>query len=386
MSASRVDQDHLATLLEFGYDEALAVRALRGTNSSGVEAATDWLASNSPPPATAGLAAGVGALGGRISEMASAFGDTVVSSIKDAATVAASLEHSMTGPTVRRPPPQLPPKASLPVFEHRPGALGLGNDVLVGEFTLAQAKERCAVTPAAVGFTFCSDDRNPQGKVRCYFKSSAIGNSDMMWHTYLQRAAPAPAVLPAASAVSQPPPGLSCMAQIEWKKQQRDRAAAEAGAPAAEIRAAEATLRGYQPEPEPDLAPPPAYTDLSRPPPAYTDLSSSGLSGQLSSSSSSSSGGASRSCPFAMLTALDLCLHLSMCSLADHSLDGVTLCVFLLPRFVPTTQDSLARAAALETTVCGDCSTKLSRWRRPCSCCGRWGKPTPPVSKPSWHR
>ena len=90
-----------------------------------------------------------------------------------------------------------------PPFEHRSGALGSGNDLMVGDYSLAEAKEICTTSPGAVGFTFCSDTPSPAGRVRCYFKSILVGNSDSRWHTYLRRT-PAKLALDAARAYIDP--------------------------------------------------------------------------------------------------------------------------------------------------------------------------------------
>ena len=58
---SAPNSEYLATLMEFGFSEQQAVRALRATGNSGIEQAADWLASNpaltlggaSHPPAPA---------------------------------------------------------------------------------------------------------------------------------------------------------------------------------------------------------------------------------------------------------------------------------------------------------------------------------------------
>ena len=83
----------------------------------------------------------------------------------------------------------------LPHIKHKQGALGGGNDIESGEYTLDEAWIRCLQLPAAVGFTHAGA-ANPQGKVLCYFKSSTAGNADPAWQTYLKNtpapAAPAP--------------------------------------------------------------------------------------------------------------------------------------------------------------------------------------------------
>ena len=92
----------------------------------------------------------------------------------------------------------------LPHIKHKQGALGGGNDIESGEYTLDEAWIRCLQLPAAVGFTHAGA-ANPQGKVLCYFKSSTAGNADPAWQTYLKNtpapAAPAPTPLDLAKKI-----------------------------------------------------------------------------------------------------------------------------------------------------------------------------------------
>jgi hypothetical protein len=71
-----------------------------------------------------------------------------------------------------------------PQFAHRTGALGAGNDLDSGTYTVAEAMLHCAAINA-LGFTFSAAEASPSEKVLCYFKSSAAGNQDPQWQTYL---------------------------------------------------------------------------------------------------------------------------------------------------------------------------------------------------------
>ena len=70
-------------------------------------------------------------------------------------------------------------------FTHKVGALGGGNDIESGQYTLEEAYVRCSLLPAAVGFTY-QGKPSQQGKLTCYFKSSAAGNTDPNWQTYFK--------------------------------------------------------------------------------------------------------------------------------------------------------------------------------------------------------
>ena len=85
--------------------------------------------------------------------------------------------------------------------KYRPGALGAGNDIESGEHTLAEATARATQLPGCVGFTFAnpaSGPQKPKGKLLIFFKSSAEGNADPAWSTYL--------VKPGAKPAEGPPP------------------------------------------------------------------------------------------------------------------------------------------------------------------------------------
>lgn len=73
----------------------------------------------------------------------------------------------------------------LPHLSHKVGALGGGNDIETGQYTLEEAFHRCLSLPNGVGFTF-QGSPTQQGKLTCYFKSSAAGNGDPSWQTYLK--------------------------------------------------------------------------------------------------------------------------------------------------------------------------------------------------------
>ena len=72
-----------------------------------------------------------------------------------------------------------------PHLKHKVGALGGGNDVSSGQYTLEEAFLHCLKLPNGVGFTY-QGKPNQQGKLMCYFKSSADGNQDPNWQTYLK--------------------------------------------------------------------------------------------------------------------------------------------------------------------------------------------------------
>ena len=71
-------------------------------------------------------------------------------------------------------------------YHHKVGALGGGNDLEEGDYTLLDAIAHAARMPACVGFTFCSPEAHPKGRLRVYFKRSADGNGDPGWQTYLK--------------------------------------------------------------------------------------------------------------------------------------------------------------------------------------------------------
>ena len=73
-----------------------------------------------------------------------------------------------------------------PHLSHKVGALGGGNDLEAGSYTLHDAWLHSLKMPACVGFTY-QGVPNQQGKVQCYFKSSAAGNADPNWQTYLKK-------------------------------------------------------------------------------------------------------------------------------------------------------------------------------------------------------
>ena len=56
-------------------------------------------------------------------------------------------------------------------FSHKVGALGGGNDLASGEYTLEQAAQFC-ITIGAAGFTHHGAAPQPHQAVLCYFKSS----------------------------------------------------------------------------------------------------------------------------------------------------------------------------------------------------------------------
>lgn len=83
-------------------------------------------------------------------------------------------------------PPTATPAPGV-VFEHAVGALGAGNNVHEGNYTLAQAKAKC-VEVGAVGFTHFGDSIPDEATIQyCYFKSTTTGNADPKWQKYLLR-------------------------------------------------------------------------------------------------------------------------------------------------------------------------------------------------------
>jgi hypothetical protein len=68
-------------------------------------------------------------------------------------------------------------------FVHKVGALGGGNDLAQGMFTLESAQEYARGLDGCVGFTFFGEPE-PDGEVEVFFKSSTDGNEDPAWQTY----------------------------------------------------------------------------------------------------------------------------------------------------------------------------------------------------------
>jgi hypothetical protein len=71
---------------------------------------------------------------------------------------------------------------------YRAGALGAGNDLAAGSYTLEEARVHALGLAGCAGFTFmnpASGAEAPQGKLHVYFKSSADGNDDPTWSTEL---------------------------------------------------------------------------------------------------------------------------------------------------------------------------------------------------------
>ena len=72
-------------------------------------------------------------------------------------------------------------------FTHRRGALGAGNDIEKGMYTLQEAMVRCASLPLAKGFTFFGPPNPaPATKVEVFFKRSLEGNDDPEWQTFVK--------------------------------------------------------------------------------------------------------------------------------------------------------------------------------------------------------
>ena len=73
-------------------------------------------------------------------------------------------------------------------INYRPGALGAGNDLEVGSYTLDEARAHALGLSGCAGFCFinpASGAEAPQGKLRVYFKSSKDGNDDPAWSSYI---------------------------------------------------------------------------------------------------------------------------------------------------------------------------------------------------------
>lgn len=73
-------------------------------------------------------------------------------------------------------------------YTYRAGALGAGNDIAAGSYTLEEARKHALVLGGCAGFTFMNPEsgaQSPQGKLQVYFKSSADGNDDPGWSSYI---------------------------------------------------------------------------------------------------------------------------------------------------------------------------------------------------------
>lgn len=81
-------------------------------------------------------------------------------------------------------------------INYRPGALGAGNDLEAGSYTLDEARAHALGLSRCAGFCFmnpASGVEAPQGKLHVYFKSSIDGNDDPAWSSYIvQHPAAAP--------------------------------------------------------------------------------------------------------------------------------------------------------------------------------------------------
>ena len=102
-----------------------------------------------------------------------------------------------------------------PQLAHRAGALGGGNDLEAGSYGLHDAWLHALKMPACVGFTY-QGQPNAQGRLQCYFKSSADGNADGSWCTYLKAPGAQLAAHPhlAAAAAAAAAPALPAGVQI----------------------------------------------------------------------------------------------------------------------------------------------------------------------------
>jgi hypothetical protein len=72
-------------------------------------------------------------------------------------------------------------------FAHKVGALGAGNDLDKRQCTVAEAMAHAKALRGCLGFTFSGAHPNALGEsVQVFFKSSADGNDDPEWQTYLK--------------------------------------------------------------------------------------------------------------------------------------------------------------------------------------------------------
>ena len=91
----------------------------------------------------------------------------------------ASNQQGVVGPKQPQAAQQTEP------LRHKLGALCGGNDIIVKECTLEEAKADAMSTVGCVGFTFNSREPTFEGKKMIYFKSSLDGNDDSEWQMYL---------------------------------------------------------------------------------------------------------------------------------------------------------------------------------------------------------
>ena len=92
-------------------------------------------------------------------------------------------------------------------INYRPGALGAGNDLEAGSYTLDEARAHALGLSGCAGFCFinpASGAEAPQGKLHVYFKSSIDGNDDPAWSSYIVQLPAAGAVRPAECAPPSP--------------------------------------------------------------------------------------------------------------------------------------------------------------------------------------
>ena len=76
---------------------------------------------------------------------------------------------------------------TMATYMHKIGALGGGNDIEKGSYTVKDAKMHASKLPACAGFTFCHGGKMGQAGgevVEVFFKSSDEGNGDPAWQTW----------------------------------------------------------------------------------------------------------------------------------------------------------------------------------------------------------
>ena len=119
--------------------------------------------------------------------------DTASSTSDSSASLVASAPAPSSAPYLAPAPAPYTPHTQEMLFNHKVGALGGGNDLETGSYTLNDAWQHSLKIPSCVGFTY-KGVPNQQGKVQCYFKSSPVGNTDPNWQTYLKKPVMAQAV------------------------------------------------------------------------------------------------------------------------------------------------------------------------------------------------
>jgi hypothetical protein len=251
----RVNQEALRALLGMGYEERRAVLALRATGSAGVEQAVEWLLAReesprpAPPPLSQRLPAGGAAPPPPAYEVAvrgaqgaapppllplpppTDGGSSPVMALGRAVSgvVGKALSELGKAAGAARVPARLPPgpgqaaaaaaAAARARYAHQPGALAVGNDVTVADCTLPEAFRKASELPSVVGFTFASPTPAPDGRVRCFFKSTYHRNRDPAWQSYLKPPASEP---PPARREPEPEPEPDLQLASSWNSSSSD--------------------------------------------------------------------------------------------------------------------------------------------------------------------